>query len=184
MSLSLSIHNYHNVAPEIHSPSQVRHILETARRMDLNAMRCLAVKYFAGLRTSEATALEEKEIGERFIEVTAVKAKTRRRRLVTIQPALAAWLKFGGELPFRQVNNRLRAVYAAAGIFCPRNVARHSFVSYHLAAFHSAGKTALEAGHTEAMLFAHYREIVTPDQAAEFWAIFPDLIPSPPKTTL
>jgi len=36
-----------------------------------------------------------------------------------------------------------------------------------------SARTALEAGHTEAMLFAHYRELVTPEQAAEFWAIRP-----------
>jgi hypothetical protein len=37
----------------------------------------------------------------------------------------------------------------------------------------SASQTALEAGHTEVVLFRHYREVVTPDQAAEFWAVLP-----------
>ena len=164
--------------PAIHTPAQVCHILETARRLDKDVMRCLAVKYFAGLRTSEAVSLDESQITVAFIEVTAAKAKTRRRRLVEIRPVLRAWLAEGGVLPLRQVNNRLRAVYAAAGVYCPRNVARHSFVSYHLAAFGSAAKTALEAGHTEQMLFNHYREIVTPEVAQEFWALFP-AVPSP-----
>jgi hypothetical protein len=31
----------------------------------------------------------------------------------------------------------------------------------------------MEAGHSEAMLFAHYRELVTPETAAAFWAIAP-----------
>jgi len=52
-------------------------------------------------------------------------------------------------------------------------VTRHSFVSYHLARFENAGKTALEAGHSETMLFGHYRALVTPEAAAEFWAIVP-----------
>lgn len=161
--------------PGIHTPEQVAAVLEAARSTDLDAMRCLAVRYFAGLRTSEAVAFEEKEIKleQGVIEVTAAKAKTRRRRLVTIQPALRDWLALGGGLPLHQVNNRLRAVVTAAGVPWPQNVTRHSFVSYHLAEFQSAGKTALEAGHTEAMLFAHYRELVTTQEAGKFWAIRP-----------
>lgn len=172
-ALGVDVPTLENEPPAIHTPAAVRVILETARRVDVNVMRCLAVKYFAGLRTSEATALEETEIGKNFIEVTAAKSKTRRRRLVTIQPCLRAWLDLGGVLPLKQVNNRLRAVVVAAGVPYPHNVARHSFVSYHLAKFQSAGKTALEAGHTEAMLFGHYREIVTPESADEYFGIFP-----------
>lgn len=52
----------------------------------------------------------------------------------------------------------------------PANGLRHSFASYHLAHFRDAGRTALELGHTTtAMLFAHYRELVTPEDAALFW---------------
>jgi integrase len=133
------------------------------------------VRYFAGLRGSEAASLDESCIqpGRGFIEVTAAKAKTRRRRLVTIQPALAAWLDTGGTLPLGDVNTKLWNLTSALAFDWPRNVTRHSFVSYHLAAFGSASKTALEAGHTEQMLFNHYREIVTPGQAAEFWGIRP-----------
>ena len=157
--------------PGIHTPAEVRTVLETARKHDLNAMRCLAVRYFAGLRTSEASALDEAEIKDGFIEVTAAKAKTRRRRLVEIQPVLRAWLDLGGVLPLTQVNNRLSRITRLAGVPWPHNACRHSFVSYHLAKFGSAGKTALEAGHTEQMLFAHYREIVTREAAEAFWAI-------------
>ena len=159
--------------PGIHTPETVSHVLETARRVDINVMRCLAVRYFGGLRTSEAVNLDEAEIGDRFIEITAAKAKTRQRRLVTIEPALTAWLKIGGRLPLKQVHNRLRAVVVAAGVEWPHNAPRHSFVSYHLAQFQNAGRTALEAGHTEQILFNNYREIVKPDQAAAFWAIRP-----------
>ena len=117
--------------------------------------------------------MEEKEIKGKFIEVTATKAKTRRRRLVPVKPVLSAWLALGGSLPLTQVNNRLAAITTAAGVPWPHNACRHSFVTYHLARWQNAGKTALEAGHTEAMLFAHYREIVTPAQAREFWNCFP-----------
>ncbi|MGH7939455.1 MAG: hypothetical protein ACREE6_09250 [Limisphaerales bacterium] len=68
----------------------------------------------------------------------------------------------------------------ATGLEWPQNVARHSFCSYHLARFKSASETALEAGHSEAMLFQNYRslltpcgKLVTPDLAAEYWGIVP-----------
>lgn len=173
VALGVDMPQLDNAPPGIHTPEQVRAVLNYAAGTDKNVLRCLAVRYFAGLRTSEAVALDEKEIGKKFIEVTAAKAKTRRRRLVTIQPALRAWLDLGGRLPLGDVNTRLNRVTHGAGVPWPHNVARHSFVSYHLAKFQNAGKTALEAGHTEQMLFAHYREIVTPRQARDFWAIRP-----------
>lgn len=158
--------------PGIHTPEQVRAVLETARRVDLQVCRLLAIRYFAGVRSAEALRLREEDFRPGLLEVPAAKAKTRARRLVTIQPALASWLALGGELgPMR--TDRVRQVVRAAGVPWPHNVTRHSFVSYHLAAFGNAGKTALEAGHAEAMLFAHYRALVTPEQAAEFWALRP-----------
>lgn len=163
--------------PGIQTPDQVKRVLEIARAQDLNVCRCLAIRYFAGLRASEAQALDESEIGPKYIEVKAAKAKTRRRRLVQISPNLRAWLDLGGELPLRQANNRLSWVVKevlAAGIPWPHNAPRHCFCSYHLAAHQSAARTALEAGHTEAMLFAHYRELVTAEAAVDYWQIRPD----------
>ena len=56
----------------------------------------------------------------------------------------------------------------------PNNALRHSFASYHLAAHQDAAKTALQLGHIESRtLFAHYRELVKPEDAKAFWKIFP-----------
>lgn len=163
--------------PALHTPGQVAAALEFARAWDLNLCRALAIRYFAGLRSAEASRLEESEIGPVYIEVAAAKSKTRRRRLVAIEPNLAAWLALGGALPLHDVNNRFRlftaALAKARAVGWPYNVTRHSFCSYHLARWQSASKTALAAGHTEQMLFANYRELVTPEAAAEFWAIRP-----------
>lgn len=163
--------------PSLHTPSQARIVLNFAREYDPHICRALAVRYFAGLRTSEVERITEADVRGHHIEVTAANAKTRRRRLVTIQDALRAWLALGGELPAPPANGRrmlefMRAL-AGQGVLWPGNVTRHSFVSYHLAQFQNAGRTALEAGHTEQMLFAHYRELVTPEAAMEFWAIRP-----------
>lgn len=174
-ALAVDMPTLENNPPEIHTPAQVRHVLETARKSDLNLCRYLATRYFAGLRGSEAASLDESHIHPKrgFIEVTAAKSKTRRRRLVTIQPALAAWLALGGVLPLGDVNTKLWKLTRQIGFHWPRNVTRHSFVSYHLGEFQSASKTALEAGHTEQILFNHYRELVTKEDAKEFWSILP-----------
>ena len=166
-------------APGIHTPGQVRAILETARRADLDVMRHLAVRYFTGVRSAEAHRLREENLllDRGFLEVPAIKAKTRRRRLVSIQPALTRWLALGGRLRPVSPDTIRRVVRLAkcdgAPVPWPANVTRHSFVSYHLAAFENAGKTALEAGHSETMLFAHYRALVSREAAREFWDIAP-----------
>jgi integrase len=161
--------------PDIHTPAQVAEVLELARSKDLNLCRWLAVRYFAGLRGREAALLDEEAIhpDRGFLEVAADKSKTRRRRIVTILPALAAWLEVGGKLPLGDVNTKVWRLTGSLPFPFPRNVTRHSFVSYHLAEFQNAGRTALEAGHSEQVLFNHYREIVTRDEAAAFWAIRP-----------
>ena len=159
---------------EVHTPDQVKTVLETSRRADLDVCRHLAVRYFCGLRTAETHRLVETDIklDHGYIEVSALKSKTRSRRLVTIQPNLRAWLALGGELrPLGPMT--VRKVIKLSRVPWPHNVARHSFVSYHLAHFEKANKTALEAGHSEQMLFAHYRAVVTPSAAADFWAILP-----------
>ena len=111
---------------------------------------------------------------------TAKGGRARRRRLVTIQPNLRAWLDLGGELPVRGSKSNVwrdftAAMTRATGVPWHHNATRHSFCSYHLAQFQNAGKTALECGHSETMLFKHYRELVRPDVAAAFFEIRPKL---------
>ncbi len=148
--------------------------------------RQLAIRYFAGLRSSEVMKLREEHIlrDRGVIEVPALLSKTRRRRLVRIQPNLEAWLDLGGTLRgMRELT--VRQVIVRSGVPWASNVTRHSFVSYHLAQFEQAGRTALESGHSEAILFRHYRALVAPSTAAEFWAITPDpvgLAPRPPES--
>ena len=163
--------------PGIHAPAEVRAVLETARRLDPDACRLLAVRYFAGVRSAEAHRLTEEDFRGDVLEVPAAKSKTRARRLVKIEPTLAAWLALPGKLPVSNPE-RVRAVARASGVRWPRNVTRHSFCSYHLARYSNAARTALEAGHSEAMLSAHYRELVTPEAASGYWAIVPATGPS------
>jgi integrase len=142
-----------------------------------------AIGLFAGLRRAEIERSDWAEIDfeSNLIEVTAAKAKTAQRRFVTLQPNLRAWLlplrQFKGNVTpprdnFRQLFESARI---AAGIVdWPENALRHSFASYHLAAFKNAASTALELGHHDSRVtFAHYRELVKPKEAARYWKLKP-----------
>ena len=51
---------------------------------------------------------------------------------------------------------------------------RHSFGSYYLALHEDAPRTALQMGHTRTdVLFNHYRDLVSREDAAAFWSIVP-----------
>jgi hypothetical protein len=50
---------------------------------------------------------------------------------------------------------------------------RHSYGSYRLAQCHDAARVSLEMGNSPQMVFAHYRELVKPKEAARYWAIAP-----------
>ena len=66
----------------------------------------------------------------------------------------------------------LRAA-SKAGIAWKHNGLRHSFISYRLADTQDVNRVALEAGNSPAMIFRHYRELVTPEQAATWFSIAP-----------
>jgi len=142
----------------------------------------LALGAFTGLRQAELMRLDWKEIklGQKHIEVTAGKAKTAQRRIVPIQPNLRAWIMphaqtsgtvFSGD-PSRFLN-RVTKVARGLKITWPHNGLRHSYASYRLEKCKSAAQVALEMGTSPAMVFRHYRELVTPADAKQWWSIVP-----------
>ena len=55
----------------------------------------------------------------------------------------------------------------------PNNVLRHSYISYRLATIQDANQVALEAGNSPAIIFKHYRELATEDEAENWFSIVP-----------
>jgi hypothetical protein len=72
---------------------------------------------------------------------------------------------------------RLR-VALEAEVKWKQNVLRHSFISYPLAEIQDVNSVALEAGNSPQMIFRHYRELATPEQAATWFAIAPQTAPN------
>jgi integrase len=168
--------------PEIFAVDELRALLEAARSIEPDVVPMLAIGAFAGLRDAEIHRLHWNEVDLKrgHIEVTAAKAKSARRRLVPIQPNLAAWLRLysgmtGPVVPVAWARGKLARVRTAAGLTrWPQNGLRHSFASYRLAAIHDAPRVASELGHTSPqMLYSTYRELVLPEEAERYWKIAP-----------
>jgi integrase len=139
---------------------------------------------FAGLRASEIERLDWEDVNHRHIRVRAKHAKTASRRLVDIQPNLAKWLlpyrgRTGKVVPenlrVKLLEDRKRAEKAGTlSRKWPSNALRHSFASYYLARFDDAPKLALQLGHIgQDIIFRHYREVVTREDARRYWKIEP-----------
>lgn len=166
---------------EILSVAQTVRLLESA---GAETVPFWAIGAFAGLRRAEIERLDWKQIDleSNLIEIKARQSKTATRRLVTIQPNLAAWLD-----PIRKLSGRVSPVNLRkltqvdrerAGLRSgwPRNALRHSFGSYHLAHFNDTAALALQMGNSPEVLFKHYRQLVKPKDAERYWQIFPSAV--------
>ncbi|MEK7677431.1 MAG: site-specific integrase [Verrucomicrobiota bacterium] len=173
-------------AVEIYRPSEMTRLLAAASP---EFRPCLALAGFAGLRSAEIERLDwsDVDLAGRFITVAAEKSKTASRRLVPISENLAAWLA-----PYARQSGRLwkgkhdefydaQQDTAAAtrtedqpAVTWKANALRHSFASYRLAETGDAARVALECGNSPAVVFKHYRELVKPDAAKQWFSIQPE----------
>jgi len=163
--------------PGILTPPQCSALLTAAGN---DVLPYIAIGLFAGLRAAELEKLDWQEVNLQtgFIEVTAAKSKTKKRRLVPISENLAAWIRplaaTAGPVAPVGLRKRFDAVKERAGLAdWPQNALRHSYGSYRLAATADAARVSLEMGNSPQMVFAHYRELVTPDTAATYWTLAP-----------
>ncbi len=165
--------------PGIFTPDQMRKLLEKA---PARFLPFVAIGAFAGLRTAEIERLDWSavDLPGRLIEVSAKNAKTAQRRLVVISDNLAVWLaplakKSGPVADIGALRiDRAATLKDAEVKDWPDNALRHSFASYHLAHHKNAAALAAELGHTNSkVLYAHYRNRVRPDVAAQWWQIMP-----------
>ena len=160
----------------IYSPAQFQKILHSAPP---HLIPMLAISAFAGIRTAELARLDWSavDLDRGLIELRASQAKTASRRLIPITANLAAWLqpleRKGRIIPSGEYAKESTALARALGIEWPRNVLRHSFISYRIATVKSADQVALEAGNSPSIIFKHYRELTTEEQANDWFGIVP-----------
>ncbi len=164
----------------IYTPEEVRLLLMNA---DPVIVPYLALGAFAGLRSAELLRLQWWDIYSQtgYVRVSGEIAKTGSKRIIPMMPNLQDWLRpmagaVGKIVPEEQqwkLRPLLKAACEKAGVPWKKNALRHSFASYRLAYLGDAARTSLEMGNSPAIIFKHYRELVTTEQAAAYWNIRP-----------
>ena len=159
---------------EIFTVEEMGNLLGSAQE---NVIPFLVLGAFAGMRSAEIFRLDWKHIlfKRGFIECAAEMTKTRQRRLVPISENLRAWLEpiaaeSGLVIPTCET---VKTTILKLGVPWKRNALRHSYISNRLALVPDTARVALECGNSPNVIFKHYRELVTPEQAKKWFNIFP-----------
>lgn len=170
--------------PGILTVEECRAVLKSALQLK-SVLPYVVLNLLCGLRPEECVEIgpERLRLDRGYVEVPAAVAKSRQRRIVQISANARKWLKRSPALSVRSPKwyaRQLPKLRAEASSILgrpmpwPKNCLRHSFGSYHLAMHRSADQTAHEMGHRSTdMLFRHYRELVSPEDARAFWSIAP-----------
>ncbi len=160
----------------VFTPAEMTKILHTAPP---HLVPILAIGAFSGIRMAELNRLDWSavDLDRRHIELRAGQAKTASRRIIPISDNLMVWIeplaRQGKVVRTVGLHREVTALVKALGIDWPQNVLRHSFISYRIAKVKSADQVALEVGNSAAIIFKHYRELATEDQADEWFGILP-----------
>jgi integrase len=161
----------------IWSPAEMIQLLKYA---DSKVLPFLLFGGFTGMRTAEIERLSWDAVGEKYIEVNADISKISRRRLTPIFENLQSWLELirqkSGRVIRKNPHTLLPKLCEAAGIQWKKNALRDSFISYRLAIVQDAAKVAYEANNSPGTIYTSYRELVTLDQAQEWFSISKDSI--------
>lgn len=152
-------------APGIFTGVQMQEMMEAAKG-DPHLVAWCALGAYAGLRPAEISRVDWQHIhleaGQ--IKLTADITKGARVRNVEIRPILKEHLggirQLAGPVVWPTFSNskKLRDFKKKLSFQWPHDGLRHSFATYHLAAFENAAKTSLQLGHggDAQMLWNHY----------------------------
>ncbi len=170
--------------PEALSLDQVKALLKATRDNDPALMPWLCTGLFAGLRVAELARLDAAAFRAGKLHLDVSITKTRDRRILDLMPNLVEWLDaYPPTGPLLQTNHRKRfeAVREKAGLATwPNNALRHSFATFHLAAFQDAGKTAHYTRHqSQITLHKHYIDLATHHDGKSYFQLTPSTLDSP-----
>jgi integrase len=167
---------------EIFTVDEMTRLLKAATN---DVLPYLALGAFAGIRTAEIVRLDWQEINFEtgYIEIKKSKAKTKGRRLITMQPNLVEWLKkarkrSGPVTPLARPEKTASEVVGAKlepALEWKRNGLRHSYCSYRMAITQDENIVSAEMGNSAQMIYANYRQLVTREQAQAWFSIAPEV---------
>jgi len=182
--------DHEDKAPAILSVEQAEEFLRMLEQDFPKMVPLFAVALFAGIRPSrngelfklaqhpelltpcrEASGRPLLDLDRLTINIPPSISKTRQRRVVEIQPNLAAWLaQYGTDL--LPVGAFTWSTEIRKRFHLEHDVLRHSFVTY-LSATIGKPLTAEQAGNSEAIIKKHYQAQVPKAEAERFWSIMP-----------
>jgi integrase len=138
----------------------------------------LVIAAFAGVRSAEICRLtweDHIKLDQGVIILGSDITKTKRRRVIQMEPTLIEWLSVHqstGKVVAVSRPHRLIATLHSEAPW-PHNALRHSAVSYLMALHRNAAMVAEQCGHTEAQLQSQYKAAVTTEQALQWFNIPP-----------
>ena len=166
--------------PQILSPGQSQLLLRLAPPA---CHSYVVLAMYAGIRPDEILKLDRSQIDLETRTVRVNEAKTRRRRIVPLEPRavtlLAQCLPQAGLISPSNVTVRRfkRDVREALGFATwPKDVLRHTAASYLLAKHQDVAKVAMMLGNSPNVLMSHYHEPVSKCDAAGFWNEWPTIL--------
>ena len=118
------------------------------------------------------------DLAKGLIRVPKTVAKTKRMRLIKMQPNLIAWLRpharrSGPICDLKCTGDALYRLGKRAGVSWVKNACRNSFISYRVAASNDVALVAREAGNSARIIADEYLELVTQEQGKAWFDIFP-----------
>jgi integrase len=173
--------------PETYTAQQVRTILTSCLP---EHVPWFALQAFAGIRgdemagTGSKVPLDWSDVNWKagIIVVRPETAKTKTKRVVPINTALASWLKphakESGSIAendprkYKNGESETKRLGKILGGW-QQNALRHSFISYRAAQV-GLGKTAMEAGNSEGEAKRSYNDAMSEQEASEYFAIMPE----------
>jgi integrase len=166
-------------------------MFRTAQASVAEVLPFLCVSLFTGARPEEISKLlgNDFNLEDKVPRIRPEISKTNRHRIINLSENLIAWLAtFPRREGRRVMAGWTRAILGAARHrlwqlmrekqadlprHAPHNALRHCCVSHYLCLHGSIDQLLLQSGHSRAVMFEHYLNIVAKSDAEKYWNLRP-----------
>lgn len=165
------------------TPEEMARLLGASLQYRKDLVASLAIKAFAGLRSSEVMRLDWSSVEDDALQVPAPVSKTGSSRVIKHIDPIRAWLhgrrKKNGkvvDLNPKSWHNAIDSLAKKAGVTVVRNSIRHSFGSYRHFVLESRYHLSEEMGNSPFMAKTRYVNLAIPAKARpKWWLITPEV---------
>jgi len=160
--------------------NEMARLLGAALSLRKDLVAPLALKAFAGIRTSELLRLTWGEIKNSAVHIERRKAKTKRARNIAHQSPLPAWLKavklaektgsaFVVQMQEKPFHQGIAVLAKAAGVKVGSNALRHSFGTYYYHKHKNGPQTAYLMGNSVGVVERDYLHYAPEEEDVDLW---------------